>query len=139
MNSLPRKIVACLIVVIIGISFGPVTVDAVGQCMNKPCFFCNGIPITHKQLVHTDDSAGRMCHSSSVNIPCNLKQNMDVKELVFIVSSVKEERLKIDDFPPFFIHKPFLMQAFRENVTTNRFWITTDHTPIYLQNLSLLC
>ena len=139
MNSLPRKIVACLIVVIIGISFGSVAVGAVDQCMDKSCFFCNRIPITHKQPFHTDDSTGNMCHSSSANNPCNLRQNTDLKELPFIVSSVKEERQKIDDFPPFFIHKSFLMQVFRENVTTNRFWIKKDPIPIYLQTLSLLC
>ena len=139
MNSLPRKIVVYLIVAIIGINFGSVAVGEIDQCMNKSCFFCNGIPITHKQPVHTDDSTGHVCHSSSENIPCNLKQNTDINEHIFIVSSVKEDQQRIDDVPPFFIREPFLTQVFRENVTINQFWIKKDPIPIYLQSLSLLC
>ncbi len=139
MNSLPRKIVACLFVVIIGINFGSVAVGEVNQCMNKSCLFCNGTPIAHKQPGHADDSTGHVCHSSSANIPCNLKQNTDLNEHIFIVSSVKKEQQRIDDFPPFFIREPLLMQIIRENVTTNRFWIKKNPVPIYLQTLSLLC
>ncbi len=138
MNSLSKKIVVCLFVLMFCINFGSTTLGAVDQCLDQSCFFCNDMPIAHEQLIHTGDSTGRVCHSSSANIPCNLKQNTDLKEHVFIVSSVKEERQKIDDFPPFFIQKPFLMQIFRENVTINRFWIKKDPIPIYLQTLSLL-
>ena len=122
MNSLPRKIVVYFIVAIIGINFGSVALGEIDQCMNQSCFFCNGIPITHKQPVHTDDSTGHVCHSSSENIPCNLKQNPDLNEHIFIVSSVKEDQQRIDDFPLFFIRELFLTQVFRENVTINKLW-----------------
>ncbi len=139
MNSLSKKIVVCLFVLMFCINFGSTTLGAVDQCLGQSCFFCNDMPIAHEQLIHTGDSTGRVCHSSSANIPCNLEKNSGTNKQIFTVSSGKKDRQEIDGLFTFSTCKPFFIQTIRDSGKIDQLWATTDPIPIYLQNLSLLC
>jgi hypothetical protein len=139
MNSLPRKIVVCLFIIMFGINLGSAPAGEVDQCVSQSCFFCTGKPMAHNEHTPIDDSAGHECYPSSADSPCNLKKESEQHALVFIVSSIRVDRPKSNGFTLFSLGEPSLLQFIRGNSTIGHSWITPDPIPIYLQNLSLLC
>jgi hypothetical protein len=140
MNSLTGKIVACILVVMLGISLIVATAGAVDQCVRQLCCYRSDMPIAVYEPTPACDSAGHGCCSSSANITCNMSKNHVHDAQAFILSSVREELQKeAGDLITVDICEPHFLLKIIGKGTTNRFWITTDHTPIYLQNLSLLC
>jgi hypothetical protein len=139
MNSLPRKIVVCLFIIMFGINLGSASAGEVDQCVNQSCFFCTGKPMAHNEHTPFDDSTGQECHPSSADVPCNLKKESVQHALVFILSSVRVDRQEGNGITPFSVGEPSLLQFVRGNSTIGHSWITPDPIPIYLQNLSLLC
>ncbi|MEE8552110.1 MAG: hypothetical protein V3S72_02295 [Desulfobacterales bacterium] len=139
MSSLPGKIVACILVVMLGISLIAATAGAVDQCVRQLCCYRSDMPIAVNEPTPAYDSAGHGCFSSSANISCKMSKNHVHDAQAFILSSVREELQKADGLITVAICEPHFLQKIIGKGTTNRFWITTNHTPIYLQNLSLLC
>jgi hypothetical protein len=140
MNSLTGKIVACILVVMLGISLIVATAGAVDQCVRQLCCYRSDMPIAVYEPTPACDSAGHGCCSSSANITCNMSKNHVHDAQAFILSSVREELQKeAGDLITVDICEPHFLLKIIGKGTTNRFWIATDHTPIYLQNLSLLC
>ncbi len=139
MSSLPGKIVACILVVMLGISLIVDTAGAVDQCVRQLCCYRSDMPIAVYEPTPVFDSAGHGRCSSSANIHCNMSKNHVHDAQAFILSSVREELQKADGLITVATGEPHFLQKIIGKGTTNRFWITTDHTPIYLQNLSLLC
>ena len=140
MSSLTGKIVVCILVVMLGISLIAATAGAVDQCVRQLCCYRSDMPIAVYEPTPACDSAGHGCCSSSANIHCNMSKNHVHDAQAFILSSVREELQKeAGDLITVAICEPHFLLKIIGKGTTNRFWITTDHTPIYLQNLSLLC
>jgi hypothetical protein len=140
MSSLTGKIVACILVVMLGISLIVATAGAVDQCVRQLCCYRSDMPIAVYEPTQACYSAGHGCCSSSANITCNMSKNHVHDAQAFILSSVREELQKeAGDLITVAICEPHFLLKIIGKGTTNRFWITTDHTPIYLQNLSLLC
>ena len=139
MNSFPGKIVACLLVAMLGINLVAATASAVDQCLSQSCCCCDGMQGAIHEPIPAGDSARHGCCSSSANIPCNLNKNHMLDAQVFIVSSVRENLREANGLSTFVIGEPSFFQTFRGNGTPNQFWITTDPIPIYLQNLTLIC
>ncbi len=139
MSSLTGKIVACILVVMLGIGFIVATAGAVDQCVRQLCCYRSDMPIAVYEQTPASDSAGHGCCSSSANIHCNMSKTHVHDAQAFMLSSVREELQKADGLITVAICEPHFLQKIIGKGTTNRFWITTDHTPIYLRNLSLLC
>jgi hypothetical protein len=139
MSSLTGKIVACILVVMLGIGLIVATAGAVDQCVRQLCCYRSDMPIAVYEQTPASDSAGHGCCSSSANIHCNMSKTHVHDAQAFMLSSVREELQEADGLITVAICEPHFLQKIIGKGTTNRFWITTDHTPIYLQNLSLLC
>jgi hypothetical protein len=139
MNSLPRKIVVCLFIIMFGINLGSAPAGEVDQCVSQSCFFCTGKPMAHNEHTPIDDSAGHECDPSSADVPCNLKKDSGQHAPVLIVSSARVDRQEGNGFTPFSVSEPSLLQFVSGNNTIGHLRITPDPIPIYLQNLSLLC
>ena len=139
MNSSHRKIVACILLIMLGINFSTAIAGTVNRCASQAGCCCGGIQVSGHESSPAVDFAGQGCCSSSANIPCNLNENYMPDSQVFIVSSVRENLREAEGLITFVIGEPSFFQTFRDNGTTNQFWITNDPIPIYLQNLTLIC
>ncbi len=139
MNSLLRKIVVCLLIIMFGINFISATAGAVDRCVSQAFCCCNRMAVTNYGLTIADDSVENGCCSSSENIPCNIDKNYAPDAQDCIISTVRENLLNADGLITFVIGEPFLLQFLKENVTTPRFLTTSDPIPIYLQNLTFIC
>ncbi len=139
MNSLLRKIVVCLLIIMFGINFISATAGAVDRCVSQAFCCCNRMAVTNYGLTIADDSVENGCCSSSENIPCNIDKNYAPDAQDCIISTVRENLLNADGLFTFVIGEPFLLQFLKENVTTPRFLTTSDPIPIYLQNLTFIC
>ncbi len=139
MNSSHRKIVACILLIMLGINFSTAIAGTVNRCASQAGCCCDGIQGAIHEPIPAGDSARHGCCSSSGNTSCNLNENYMPDSQVFIVSSVRENLREAEGLITFVIGEPSFFQTFRENGTTNQFWITTGPIPIYLQNLTLIC
>ncbi|TES89375.1 MAG: hypothetical protein E3J94_06505 [Desulfobacteraceae bacterium] len=139
MNSLLRKIVACLLIIMFGINFIYATAGAVDRCVSQACCCCDSMAVANYGLTIADDSVENGCCSSSENIPCNIDKDYAPDAQDCIISTVRENLLNADGLITFVIGEPFLLQFLKENVTTPRFLTTSDPIPIYLQNLTFIC
>lgn len=139
MNSLPGKIVAFFLTLMLGINLIAATAGADDQCVRQSCCYRSDMPIAVYKTASAYDSTGHGSCSSSANIPCNLSKNHMHDAQDFILSSIREELQKAGGLIIVAIGEPHFLQKIIGKGTTNRSWITTDYTPIYLQNLSLLC
>lgn len=139
MNSLRRKILACLLIIMFGINFISATAGAVDRCVSQACCCYNSAQIAHHEPTLADDSVENGCCSSSENIPCNIDKDYAPDAQDCIISTVRENLLNADGLITFVIGEPFLLQFLKENVTKPRFLTTSDPIPIYLQNLTFIC
>ena len=139
MNSLLRKIVACLLIIMFGINFISATAGAVDRCVSQAFCCCNRMAVTNYGLTIADDSVENGCCSSSENIPCNIDKDYAPDAQDCIISTVRENLLNADGLITFVIGETPLLQPFKEIITTNQFCITSDPIPIYLQNLTFIC
>ncbi len=139
MNSLLRKIIACLLIIMCGINFISATAGAVDRCVSQSYCCCDSMAVVNYGLITADDSVENGCCSSSENIPCNIDKDYAPDAQDCIISTVRENLLNADGLITFVIGETPLLQPFKEIITTNQFCITTDPTPIYLQNLTFIC
>lgn len=138
MNSSQRKIVACILLIMLGINFSTAIAGTVNRCESQAGCCCGGIQVAGHEPSPAVDIAGQGCCSSSANIPCNMNKNHVHDAQAFIVSIVKGDLQKADALINVAIGEPSFLQKMTGKSKTNQFWITNDPIPIYLQNLAII-
>ena len=139
MNSLLRKIVVCLLIIMFGINFISETAGAVDRCVSQSFCCCNSAQIANQEPTLADDSVEIGCCSPSENIPCSMNKNHLPDAQIFIMLSEREDLKKTNEIIRFVIDEPFLSQFLKESVTTPQLLTASDPIPIYLQNLTFIC
>ncbi len=91
MNSLQRKIVACILLIMLGINFSTATAGTVNRCASQADSCCGGMKVAGNEPAQAVDFAGHGCCSSSGNSPCNLNKNPVPDAQLFIASPVRKE------------------------------------------------
>ena len=94
MNSLLRKIVVCLLIIMFGINFISATAGAVDRCVSQSCCCCNSAQTAHHEPTLTDDSVENGCCLPSENIPCSMNKNHVPDAQIFIMLSEREDLKK---------------------------------------------
>lgn len=112
---------------------------AVDHCVGAICLHLNGRMLTPNEASPVYGSERQICDSSFTKSPCNLNKNPVSDVLPFIVSSKNFDQQKTGNAFNFLVFESSHLQDISENNKVGHFQMITDTTPIYLQNLSLIC
>jgi hypothetical protein len=138
MKILTEKIIARLLIIMIGINIIAAPAVAVNLRAEKMCC-CSAMSTTLDKPLSAVYSGGDECCSCSTKSSCNFKKNNKYEPQIFLISTAREYQQKSGGIISFVISDRSFFLSVKGWGTQTHFPSINDFIPIYLQNSVLIC